>query len=295
MMKVSIIHGGLLRALTRAVAPALGLALLSGCNLLSVGYGHIDTYASWMAGEYFDLDPHQKQNFNSRFGRLHEWHRTEQLPNYAKVLASAGSRIRNGVTNEDGEWIAQGIEQRYRTLVARGADDAAAVLMTITPAQLESLQRRWNKDNARYVREHRVNGSVAEQQRARAERELKRLKEWVGEITPEQEKKIVTLAAELPLAPKLRYEDRLRRQREFVQLMAGRGSDERQFAEKLRHWLANWEEGRSPEFARFSTDWRRRQTEFYVEAARLLTPQQRTTLVGRVERYASDFTQLAQR
>jgi hypothetical protein len=263
--------------------------------MLSVGYGHIDTYASWMAGEYFDLDPQQKQDFRTRFDRLHEWHRTEQLPDYAKFLASTSARVQKGVSNDDAEWIAQGIEGRYRSLVKRGADDAAAVLMTITPAQLEALQRRWEKDNARYKREHRVNGTAAEQRQARTERELKRIREWVGEVGPEQEKKIAALAADLPLAPKLRYEDRLRRQKEFLQLMANRGTDTRQFAERLRHFLLNWEEGRSPEFQRFFTEWRRKQAEFYVDAARLMTPQQRTTLVGRVERYASDFTQLAQR
>ena len=284
-----------MRTLVRLAVPGLCAAFLSGCNMLSVGYGHIDTYASWQAGEYFDLDPTQKQEFKARFDRLHEWHRTEQLPDYAKFLASSGSRIRNGVTSEDGEWIAKGIETRYRSLVTRGAEDAAAILMTITPAQMESLQRRWNKDNARYAREHKVNGTPAEQRQARTERELKRIKEWVGEITAEQEKKVAALAADLPLAPKLRYEDRLRRQREFVELMASRGTDQRQFAERLRRFLASWEEGRSPEFARFSAEWRRRQVEFYVEASRLLTPQQRTVLVSRVERYASDFTQLAQR
>ena len=290
----TILTGGY-GALARLAAAALGAALLAGCNLLSVGYGHIDTYAAWQAAEYFDLDPSQRQDFKARFDRLHEWHRTEQLPDYAKFLASSGSRIRHGVTTDDGEWIAKGIESRYRSLVTRGADDAAAILMTVTPAQMESLQRRWSKDNARYVREHKVNGTPGEQRQARTERELKRIREWVGELTPEQEKKVAALAAGLPLAPKLRYEDRLRRQREFVQLMANRGTDQRQFAERLRRFLANWEEGRSPEFARFFTDWRREQIDFYVEASRLLTPQQRTVLVSRVERYASDFTQLAQR
>ena len=294
-MDGTFLRGGLTRALARIIAPALCLALSAGCNMLSVGYGHIDTYAAWQAAEYFDLDAAQRQDFKARFDRLHEWHRTEQLPDYAKFLGSSGDRIRNGVTTDDGEWIARGIEDRYRALVRRGAEDAAAILMTITPAQMEALQRRWNKDNARYVREHKVNGTVAEQQQARTERELKRVKEWVGELTAEQEKKIEALTVGLPLAPRLRYEDRLRRQREFVQLMASRGTDQRQFAERLRHWLAGWEEGRSPEFARFAAEWRRRQVEFYVEASRLLTPQQRTVLVNRVERYASDFTQLAQR
>jgi hypothetical protein len=291
----AILQRKAVRGPARWLAALVALVMLSGCNLLSVGYGHMDTWAAWQANEYFDLDPRQKQDFRARFDRLHQWHRTEQLPDYAKFLASTSARIQKGIDQADAEWIAQGIEDRYRALVRRGADDAAAMLMTVTPAQMEALQRQWDKDNARYARDHRLNGSDAEQRQARVERELKRVKEWVGELAPEQEKKIAALAADLPLSTRLRHEDRLRRQREFVQLMAARGSDPRQFAERLRHFLANWEDGRSPEYARHAAEWRRRQTEFYVEVARMLTPQQRATLVGRVERYASDFTQLAQR
>ena len=283
-----------MRGLAR-LAPVLGLVLLSGCNMIGIGYGHIDTWASWQADEYFALDPQQKQDFRARFDRLHEWHRTEQLPNYAAFLNATNSRIKKGLTNEDAAWVAQGVEERYRVLVRRGVDDAAAVLMTITPAQIESLQKRWEKDNARYVREHRVNGSPAEQRQARTERELKRVKEWVGELDPEQEKKIAALAEDLPLGPKMRYDDRLRRQREFLKLMASRGTDTRQFADRLRSYLINWEEGRSPEFHKFMNEWRRKQTEFYVAVGDTLTPAQRTALVRRVDRFANDFTQLAQR
>lgn len=291
----AIFQDGTIRGLARLVVPFLCLALLSGCNLLRVGYGQVDTYAAWTADEYFDLDAHQKQQFRERFERLHQWHRAEQLPDYARFLGSASARIRKGLTLDDAMWITEGVEDRYRAIVRRGADDAAAILMTLTPAQLDALKRKWEKDNARYAREHRVQGAPEEQRQARVERELKRVKEWVGELHAEQEKKIAALANELPLAPRLRYEDRLRRQREFVQLMAERGTDQRQFTERLRHWLLNWEERRDPAYHRFATEWRRKQAEFYVNVERLLTSQQRSTLVYRVERYAQDFTQLAQR
>lgn len=281
--------------LARLAAPLLCAALVSGCDMLAIGYGQVDTYVAWKADEYFDLDSRQKQEFRSRLDRLHAWHRYNQLPDYATFLRAAGGRVQKGLSVEDANWVAGGIEERYRVLVKRGADDAAAVLMSITPAQLEGLQKRWDKDNRRYAREHKVNGTLEEQREARTERELKRIKEWVGDLPPEQEKKIAALAHDLPLAPKLRYEDRLRRQREFVALMGQRGTDAKQFANRLGQWLLNWEEGRNPEYQRYFTEWRRKQAEFYVAVERTLTPPQRASLLRRVNRYADDFTQLAQR
>lgn len=277
-----------------AILSALLLATLAGCSLLRFGYSQFDIYAAWTVDDYFDLDPQQKQEFRARFDRLHEWHRYEQLPDYAAFLGSASARIQKGLNHGDATWIAQGIEERYRVLIRRGVDDAAALLMTITPAQLEALQRKWEKENNRFVREHKVNGNAEQQREARAERELKRIEDWAGDLNAEQEKKMTAMTAELPLTPRLRYEDRLRRQREFMQLMVSRG-DGRPFAPRLRHFLLNWEEGRTPEYQGVYAEWRRKQTDFYLAVERMLTSQQRATLLRRLQRYADDFTRLAQR
>ncbi|HUF80617.1 MAG TPA: DUF6279 family lipoprotein [Burkholderiales bacterium] len=275
-------------------AAVLCLVLLSGCTLLRLGYGQIDHFAEWTADEYFDLGPEQKDEFRKRFQRLHAWHRYDQLPDYARFLTSVSTRIREGLEQQDAMWIGSGIEERYRALVARSADDAAALLMTITPGQLEALQRKWDRQNSRFMREHRVTGTPEQQQRARVEREIERIEEWAGDVSGEQKKKIAELSRSVPLALRLRYEDRLRRQRGFMQLMEQRG-DPREFASRLRHFLLNWEEGRAPEYRRVYAEWREKQAGFYLEVVRMLTERQRATLLQRVQRYTDDFTRLAQR
>lgn len=276
------------------LAIALCLIVTAGCSLLRMGYGQLDMFAEWTADEYFDLGPQQKDEFRARFARLHAWHRYEQLPDYSRFLDAAATRIRNGLTQEDAMWIANGVEERYRVLVRRSADDAAAMLMTVTPAQLEALQQKWKKENARFAREHRVNGTAEEQHRARVDRELKRIEEWTGGLNGEQERKIAALVREVPLAPRLRYEDRVRRQREFIELM-GERRDRREFASRLRHFLLSWEEGRDPEYQKVFVAWKPKQAGFYREVISILTPHQRETLLRRMQRYSDDFTQLAQR
>jgi hypothetical protein len=280
--------------LASLLAIALCLAVTAGCSLLRVGYGQLDMFAEWTADEYFELGPQQKDEFRARFSRLHTWHRYEQLPDYAGFLDAAATRVRRGLSQEDAMWLANGVEERYRVLVRRSADDAAALLMTVTPAQLEALQRKWNKENARFAREHRVRGSAEEQHRARVERELKRIEEWAGSLSAEQERKVAALVKEVPIAPRLRYEDRVRRQREFIELM-GERRDRREFASRLRHFLLNWEEGRDPEFQKVFADWKPKQAGFYREVIAMLTPEQRETVLRRMQRYSADFTQLAQR
>lgn len=90
---------------SRAITLACCLAMLAGCTMIGVGYGHLDTYAAWKADEYFDLDAPQKDEFARRFNRLHEWHRYEQLPDYAAFIAEARKRLDRPLQREDVEWL----------------------------------------------------------------------------------------------------------------------------------------------------------------------------------------------
>ena len=279
------------QAVTRAVVFLLFASVLAGCTLLRLGYGQLDTIAAWMADDYFDLDPQQKDEFFKRFGRLHAWHRHEQLPDYAAFLKEIQSRLQKGVGHGDVIWATEGIFARYRTLAQRGADDAAAMLATLTPQQIDTLRKKWEKDNRRFVREHKLDGTPEERQRARVTRAVKQITEWTGSLAPEQEEKVAALVAAVPAIEPMRYDDRRRRQREFLALLEQRG--DKAFATKLRHWLVNWEEGRAPQYARIQAEWLEKRAAYFVGVERMLTPQQRGTLAQRLQRYIDDFTQLA--
>ena len=282
----------------RALAPALILAwcayLLSGCSMLRLGYGQLDTIAAWMADDYFDLDARQRDEFVKRFERLHEWHRYEQLPDYAAFLSQARNRVQNGLTRDDGLWFVEGFRARYRAIAIRASEEAAALLLTITAPQLDTLQRQWDKDNRKYSREYRVAGSAEDIKRARVRRTLDEVKDWVGSLSYEQEQRIIGMVNALPMTEPLRYEDRLRRQREFLQLVAEPGNPEK-FAAKLRHWLIDWENGRSPEYERRFSEWLDQRVQMLVEIDRMLTPAQRTAVLHRLQDYIDDFTKLAER
>lgn len=276
------------------VTVCAALAFSSGCSMLRFGYDQADSIAAWMTDEHFDLDTTQKNDFRARFDRLHAWHRHEQLPDYAQFLSAAKHKAQQPVTREDVLWLVEGVKARYRTLVMRGSRDAAELLATLTPENIHALQLQWQRDNRRFVREHRLDSAADERRRAAAERALKQIREWAGSLTQEQETRIIALQAAIPLVQHLRHQDRLRRQREFLQLLEMRG-DRREFEEKLRHWLMHWDHGRAPEYERLQTEIYEKRIAFYLAIDRMLTPRQRTAVLNRLQNYIEDFQQLADR
>jgi len=281
-------------ALVRVVVLALALAAFAGCSMVRFGYSQLDTIALWTADEYFDLDAAQEQEFRTRFARFHDWHRYEQLPDYAVFLVETKARLERGFTREDALSVTEGVRARYRTLITHTADDAAAMLMSVTPEQLENLRNNWETVNRRFVREYRLEASVERQRRATGRRALSRIRDWVGHLDDAQEQQVLAWAAELPLVHGLRHQDRLRRQREFLQLMSQR-EDTGRFAARLRHFLLNWEEGRDPAYDRLFNDWTQRQADLYAAVYRMLLPHQRAAVADRLQAYINDFTYLARR
>lgn len=280
-------------SLLRLALCALCLLLAGGCSMLRAGYGHFDSVAAWMAHDYFDLNAEQRDAFAQRFERLHAWHRREQLPEYAQFLAEIQARARRGLREHDMLWLVDGFKQRYARIAAHGAADAADLLATLTPEQVEAFRQQLDKANRKFLREQRTADGEAERRKVVRQRTLAQLRDWVGPLSDAQEARVSAMLQALPLVDKLRHEDRLRRQREFLALLEQRNGDRKAFTQRLRNWLEHWESGRSAEQARqFDESWKKR-AELYAAVDSQLTAAQRQHLVHRLQDFIDDFRQLS--
>ena len=274
---------------------AIVAALLVSCSFSKFAYNQADTVAAWMVDDYFDLDAQQKQEFKQRFNRFYAWHRYEQLPEYSQFIRGARSRMQASLKSEDVLWFADGIRARFRTAARQAAPEAAALLATLTPAQIENLQRKWDKDNRKYVKERKLNGTLGERQEAEAKRLIKQLEEWLAPLNAEQEQRVLTMTRDLPQLEQERYAERLRRQKEFMEVLSHRSEDPQRFTARLTDWMVSWERGRNPEYQKqLDASWQKR-AELFVAVERTFTGEQRTVALQRMQSYSDDLTQLARR
>jgi hypothetical protein len=282
------------QAISRLLLLALAVTVLSGCSAIRLGYRQADVILAWRADDYFDLDAQQKQDLRRRLDRLLSWHRYEQLPEYAAFLSGAIDKAKGGVGHDDIVRLVDGFKQRYRVIVERGIDDAVEMLTTLRPEQLVALQQQFDRDNRRFERQHKLHGSLDERRRARFESAISQIEDWAGSLSHEQEQKLRPLSDAIPPVNHLRHQDRIRRQKEFMQLLALRTHRE-EFKPKLRAWLLDWENGRSPEYAKTMAEVFEMRIKFYIAVEQMLTPQQRETALRRMSDLVSDMKALSQK
>lgn len=280
---------------TRFLIVAALAAALAACTFTKFAYNQADTVITWLADDYFDLDSQQKADFQKRFERFHAWHRFEQLPDYAQFMKVARTRMQDGLSQADVLWFVDGLKARTRAAAQKAAPEAAPLLASLTPAQIENLQKKWAKENKKYVAERKVFGTPEERYEAEGKRVIKHMKEWLAPLTSEQEARVMQLTRELPQLERERYTERLRRQKEFLEVLAHRNEELPKFTQRVSDWMMYWERGRSPEYQRqVDASWQKR-ADLFVAVDKMFTPEQRIASLQRIDNYAADFSQLARR
>ena len=280
-----------MRRLLKFALLLLALSGLAGCSGARLAYNNADTVVRWMADDYFALEGAQEEDFKARLARFHAWHRSEELPRYRALMASAGEKLADGLTAPELLWAWENVKARYRRMAAHAAPELAAVLATLTPAQFERLEKKFAESNVEFSKKY-LKGGEEEQRERRDKRNLELMREWFGDLSDEQEAQLMIGSAKLPFLYPLRLHNRQRRQGEFVALLKTYRSPA-ELEPRLRQWLTEWEEGASPEYRRLSIRHRELYIQMLLQLDRGLTPAQRVHAMTRLREYAEIFEALA--
>jgi hypothetical protein len=269
----------------------LACVMLGGCSAIRTVYNQAETVAAWRADDYFDLTDEQKRTFRGSFARVHAWHRATQLRAYAGLLEAVDKRLARGPALQDVGWVVDGMKAQSRRLVEHAYRDAAVFLATLTDAQVVNARRRFERDNRSWAKDHGVGTPAAEQKRLRAKNDLDTIEHWSGPLDSEQRARFTALSEAQPLDASLRHQDRLRRQREFIALLAHRR--EPGFAERLRDWLLDWNASRPADVEARIEEYEQARARMLLAVYAELRPDQQRKVQERVRFYTHAMRDLA--
>ncbi len=271
----------------------LGLLLLelTACSAVKVAYNNVDVYLLWKAQRYFALDSGQKARLRTELDSTSVWHRSEELARYASAIEALRECVGSGISETDIEWLMTSARLRYEALARHAAPGAAAVLSSLTPAQIAHFEAKLRRENDEFAAEF-VDPSPEVQRRERFQRTLDLMEAWVGPLSETQRTRMERLSFELPLTGALRHADRQRRQQALIALLEQHRTPEA-LAPGLEAWMIEWDQGRAPEYQALAGETRRQTVAMVVALDRSLSPAQRVRLQERLTRYAGEFESLA--
>lgn len=195
-------------------APLLAAALaiaLTGCSTLKLAYNNLPEVAYWWLNSYFDFESNQTARVRNELDRLLAWHRREELPRWIALLQKAQALAPADSTPAQACEFGEAIRVRLLAIAEHVEPQAAELALTLTPAQLEQLQKKYARLNADY-RSDWLDKSREAQQKKRYEQWVDRSEDFYGKLDDAQKSAMRQMIAESAFSSALFDAERKRRQ-----------------------------------------------------------------------------------
>lgn len=277
--------GAWLLGVSLVLLVALGLGACTGHRM---AYNRLDWLASWRLSQYVDLNSVQKQQFDTEFRRLWDWHRAKELPVYAGELRElAAATARSTVTPEQLATWADRAESNVRRVIDRALPPSCALMAAFSDAQRDSLLARLDRDQEKRIEEY-LEPSDA-RLRERAQKRLRgSVERWTGTLEASQIEQLKQWSQTRPL----NYADWIAGRQQFRDRLAAvldrRGAP--QFCSALQALIAP-PDAASPE----AVEDRARERawfEFLAQFSTTLSERQRVNMRDQLLELAEDLDQL---
>ena len=253
-------------------------------------YRHADRLVLWKIDEYVDLTSDQKAFVRARLKDLLAEHRKDALPIYERFLTEIKAHSADGLDRQEVDWMFARYQELRADLFRRVLADGAVVLSSLTDRQIRYMEHMFQRDHEKAVRKLREDRDSRLSRRASTT--LDWLKDWVGPYTKDQQQRIKQLSMALPDLLAVRLEYQVDRQHGFLQILQST-KDRQLLSDYLERWLLFPEQSAPPDYRHAMEHMTNSVKDMILTIDRLITPQQRTHALVKLQRLIDDIHALA--
>lgn len=285
-------HTSRLASIILALAAALALA---ACSTIKLGYSTLPEVGYWWLNGYVDFTPAQTPQVRDELARLHAWHKQQELPRIAEMLARMERLAPGPVSAQQACGFVAEVQVRLQAVADQAGPATAAIAASLSPSQLGKLQDKYSARNDKFRRDW-VHVSVAQQREKRHDQMLDRFETLYGRLDSAQRQGLRQAIEHSMYDPQRVLAERVRRQQDLLRTLervtdpATAPADTRAllraYVERVRH---------SPDKA-----WRAWQQELLQENCRIFatvhagtTARQRQHAVERLRGYQRELRELS--
>ena len=287
-----------LRIITQrlVVAVCAGL-LLAGCSSLQLAYNAAPDLTYWWLNGFVDFTNDQKPQVRADIQSFYSWHRGQQLGTYITWLERAQNLA---VRNIQADEVCAVLDEAFDSLdaVAKELEPRAVrLLMSIEPAQVEQLQKQYNKKNREWRKEWLL-GTPDELLDTRTDKGVEQAEKFYGRLDAQQKQLLRSLAKNSGYDPRMSYLLRLRMQADSVDTLrklSTQTKDSDSFTQEWRQLVERTRYTPDPMLRHYSDELKKANCIAVASLHNATTSQQRERAVKQLQSYARDLRILMER
>lgn len=281
--------------LARIMGVLLLAAALAGCSAVKLGYNSAAQAAYWWLDGYADFNEAQALRVREDLARLHQWHRSTELPRYASLLQTMEKLAPGEVTPAQACAVFADIRARLDA-AAEQAEPAVVTLATsLAPRQLQHMERKYAKSNAQY-RSDWITVTPAELKDKRFKELLDRTEMIYGRLDDAQHAVIRREIDKSIFDPALILAERQRRQQDLLATLRKVTSQAAALGQArtlMRGYLERVRHSPNAAYARYQEQLIQEGCAAFSIAHNSTTPAQREAAARRLRAYQRDLLDLA--
>jgi hypothetical protein len=284
-----------MRQLVRIIGVLALAVVLSACSAIKLGYNSLTDVAYWWLDGYFDFSDTQAPRVREDLARLHAWHRANELPRLAEMLARMEQLAPGPVTAAQACGFVGEAQERLTTALAQAEPAAVVLAADLAPRQLRHLQRKY-EDNNRNYRKEWIDLHPVDRADKRFKQALERIEMIYGRLDEPQRAVLRQAVADSVFDPQRILAERQRRQQDLLQTLrklhgpAVPAADARAL---LRGYLERVVNSPNPAYRQYQQALVEEGCRTFAAVHESTTPEQRQQAVRRLRAYQRDLRELA--
>ncbi len=264
----------------------------SGCTTKLV-YDFLDWGLYWELKDYVKFTRDQRLLVKDEISQLIDWHRSEELPQYADQLEKLSKELKSGITVEQLEESYNNLRDSWQRIVIKTLPAAVDIISNLNDEQVNDFFEMLIEkegDDAKKIEK----GTNARTLKKREAYVSKKIVDVIGKLNEDQKSLIAQWALsmkptkELSLAQAIQWRTRM-------QTVLAERHNEQQLENNLMVLFANPDQLRSASYRRVIEKNKRLIMQLLFDLNQTLTNQQRSKLVKKLKSYINDFRDLSDR
>ena len=264
----------------------------SGCTT-KLAYDFLDWGLYWELKDYVKFTRDQRLLVKDEISQLIDWHRSEELPQYADQLEKLSKELKSGITVEQLEESYNNLRDSWQRIVIKTLPAAVDIISNLNDEQVNDFFEMLIEkegDDAKKIEK----GTNARTLKKREAYVSKKIVGVIGKLNEDQKSLIAQWALsmkptkELSLAQAIQWRTRM-------QTVLAERHNKQQLENNLMVLFANPDQLRSASYRRVIEKNKRLIMQLLFDLNQTLTKQQRSKLVKKLKSYINDFRDLSDR
>ena len=285
---------GILKLNYKALRTLLAVLVISmfasGCTI-KLAYNFLDWGLYWELKDYVKFNRDQRLLVKDEIAKLIDWHRSDELPQYANQLEKLSTGLKSGMTVEQLEQSYDNLRDSWQRIVVKTLPAAVDIISNLNDQQINDffdMLIEKEGDDAKDIK----SGTSARTLEEREAYVSEKMVDVIGKLNEEQKTLIAQWAQrmeptkEFSLVQAIKWRTRM-------QAAAAQRQDIQQLEKNLMVLFANPDQLRPPSYRRVIEKNKHLVMQLLFDLNQTLTTQQRSKLVKKLNGFIEDFRELS--